>query len=95
MVLADGRVRPDIVFGRAKLAVFVDGCFWHRCAQHGKIPNANRDYWGPKLVRNVNRDRANDRALEAEGWTVLRFFEHVDVEAAADMVEETLAGARA
>jgi DNA mismatch endonuclease (patch repair protein) len=88
MVLADGRVRPDIVFSRVRLAVFVDGCFWHRCPQHGRTPNANRNYWEPKLARNVRRDRSNDRALEAEGWTVLRFFEHVDAEAAAEIVEE-------
>jgi DNA mismatch endonuclease (patch repair protein) len=54
----DGRiVRVDIVFTRRRLAVFVDGCFWHGCAEHGQIPQANRDYWAAKLTRNAQRDR--------------------------------------
>ncbi len=69
-------VRPDVVFTRARLAVFVDGCFWHRCPEHGSLPRANTDYWGPKLERNVARDRAVDRALELAGWRVLRAWEH-------------------
>jgi DNA mismatch endonuclease (patch repair protein) len=86
--LEGGRVRPDIVFTRAKLAIFIDGCFWHSCPDHGKVPKANRGYWQPKLARNVERDRLNDTILEQEGWTVLRFHEHVPVGRAADLVEE-------
>ena len=59
-------VRPDVVFTRARLAVFVDGCFWHCCPVHGNQPRANTDYWGPKLERNVHRDRAVDCALDRE-----------------------------
>ncbi|HEX6456380.1 MAG TPA: very short patch repair endonuclease [Solirubrobacterales bacterium] len=85
-----GRVRPDVAFTRAKVAVFIDGCFWHRCPDHGQIPKANHDYWGPKLARNVERDLRNDALLEREGWKVLRFFEHVPAEKAAQAVEETV-----
>ena len=85
--LPNGRVRPDVVFTRAKVAVFVDGCFWHVCPEHGQIPRANRGYWEPKLARNVERDRRNNAMLEEEGWKVLRFFEHVPVEQAAETVE--------
>lgn len=74
--LPDRVVRPDIVFTRARLAVFVDGCFWHRCPEHGNVPRANSEYWGPKLERNVARDRLVDEALAAAGWTVLRVWEH-------------------
>lgn len=85
--LSAGRVRPDIVFTRAKIAVFVDGCFWHLCPEHGQIPKANRDYWEPKLVRNVERDRRNDAALIGDGWRVIRFFEHVSTQDAAALVQ--------
>jgi DNA mismatch endonuclease, patch repair protein len=69
-------VRPDVVFTRARLAVFVDGCFWHCCPEHGNTPRANSDYWQPKLARNVARDRAVDAALGVTGWRVLRAWEH-------------------
>ena|ERR1700750_1614866 len=85
-------VRPDVVFTRARVAVFVDGCFWHRCPDHGQMPKANRSYWQPKLERNVERDRANDAALEESGWRVLRFYEHVDVGEAARIVRNTVKG---
>lgn len=70
------RVHPDLVFTRRRVAVFVDGCFWHRCPEHATNPRANADYWGPKLLRNVERDREVDSALAAEGWIVLRIWEH-------------------
>ena len=84
------RSRADIVFRRARLAIYVDGCFWHRCPEHGEIPKANRDYWEPKLARNVERDGQTKAALEEAGWTVLRFYEHIPPVAAADRVEATL-----
>jgi DNA mismatch endonuclease (patch repair protein) len=68
--------RPDIAFTRQRLAVFIDGCFWHRCPEHGTMPSANREFWEAKFRRNVQRDRENDAALHALGWTVLRFWEH-------------------
>lgn len=80
-------VRPDVVFTRAYLAVFVDGCFWHCCPEHGNVPKANRPYWQPKLARNVARDRAVDSVLSTAGWRVLRSWEHEDPRAVADHVE--------
>jgi DNA mismatch endonuclease (patch repair protein) len=85
-------VRPDVVFTRARLAVFVDGCFWHRCPKHGNVPRANGDYWRPKLERNVARDRAVDAALGEVGWRVLRAWEHEPPSTVADRVLAVLAG---
>ena len=68
--------RPDIVFTRAKVAVFVDGCFWHGCPIHGTTPKTNTSYWGPKLEENVARDKRVCRDLESMGWLPLRLFEH-------------------
>jgi DNA mismatch endonuclease (patch repair protein) len=79
--------RPDLVFSRARIAVFVDGCFWHRCPQHGTVPRNNRDWWLAKLDANVERDHRQVDELETAGWTVLRFWEHDDVGAAADAVQ--------
>lgn len=81
------RVRPDVVFTRRKLAVFVDGCFWHSCPQHGSIPNRNRGYWLPKLATNVERDRRVDAALRASGWSVERLWEHEDAMSAAHRID--------
>ena len=76
--LAGGKaVHADIAFTRSKMVVFVDGCFWHSCPEHGTIPKSNQAYWVPKLKQNVSRDRTINRALRAHGWTVLRFWEHV------------------
>ena len=80
------RVHPDIVFTKAKVAVFVDGCFWHGCPTHRTTPKSNTSYWGPKLAANEARDlRVND-ALTADGWTVIRIWEHEDPTAAAEHV---------
>jgi DNA mismatch endonuclease (patch repair protein) len=69
--------RPDVVFAGAKVAVFTDGCFWHRCRKCAiPFPRSNRSYWLPKLARNVERDRAVTRGLRRDGWLVLRFWEH-------------------
>lgn len=68
--------KPDVIFTRAKLAVFVDGCFWHGCPIHGRRPKSNQGYWHPKIDSNVARDvRVNDRLTEL-GWKVLRVWEH-------------------
>lgn len=87
-----GRVkpRPDIVFTRAKVAVFVDGCYWHSCPEHGVLPKTNTDFWMSKLARNVERDREQDRALRAAGWTVVRLWEHVPIEVAVETVRASL-----
>jgi DNA mismatch endonuclease, patch repair protein len=88
----DGRrVRPDIAFPARKVAVFVDGCFWHGCPEHGSRPRANEWYWGPKLTRNAERDRAGDAALTLAGWTVIRLWEHVPLEEAIATIVTALA----
>lgn len=77
-------VMPDLVFAGAKLAVFVDGCFWHGCPDHGVQPRTNIDYWGPKIQKNKARDQRVDRSLQALGWQTVRIWEHEDpVKAAA------------
>lgn len=84
------RVRPDVVFTRKRLAVFVDGCFWHSCPEHHTVPRTNEGYWLPKLRRNIERDRRVDEALRSEGWRVLRVWEHEEPGAAAKRVAELL-----
>lgn len=74
----DRRRRADVVFPRLRIAVFIDGCFWHSCPEHGTSPKSNESYWTPKLARNAQRDADTTSRLEAEGWTVLRFWEHED-----------------
>lgn len=88
-------MRPDVVFTRRKVAVFVDGCFWHACPIHGREPTYNTGYWSPKLARNVERDRKNDAALAAEGWSVVRLWEHVPLADAVAAVEAALGGEQA
>jgi DNA mismatch endonuclease (patch repair protein) len=85
------RCKPDIVFTRRHLAVFVDGCFWHRCPKHGSEPKANSEWWRRKLDANVARDRRNDAALAEAGWTVLRLWTHEPME---EMVARVLTAAR-
>jgi DNA mismatch endonuclease (patch repair protein) len=87
-------VRPDIVFGPTRVAVFVDGCFWHRCPTHSTRPRANAAYWQAKLDRNVDRDRADDLALKRAGWTVIRVWEHEDASTAADLIETAVRAGR-
>jgi DNA mismatch endonuclease (patch repair protein) len=67
---------PDFVFPKMRLAVFVDGCFWHGCAKHGSHPSSNRTFWQKKLGRNKVRDRLVNRTLMAKGWRVLRIWQH-------------------
>ena len=74
-----GKYRIDIAFVSNKIAVFVDGCFWHGCKIHSKPPKTNRSYWIPKLHRNMQRDMERTADLEGLGWIVLRFWEH-DIE---------------
>jgi DNA mismatch endonuclease (patch repair protein) len=83
-------IRPDVVLTRARIAIFVDGCFWHRCPEHGNEPRVNLGYWRPKLDRNVERDRQTDARLEAAGWAVCRVWEHEDPASAADRIVEMI-----
>lgn len=68
--------KPDFVFTNAKLAIFVDGCFWHQCPDHGRVPKSNIEYWEKKLQNNIVRDAAVVKNLTPKGWTVLRIWEH-------------------
>jgi DNA mismatch endonuclease (patch repair protein) len=77
------RRRADLVFPRARVAVFVDGCFWHGCPIHGTWPKANAAWWKAKIRANARRDRDTDAGLAAAGWRVLRFWEHEDAARAA------------
>jgi DNA mismatch endonuclease (patch repair protein) len=78
--------RPDIALVRLRLAVFVDGCFWHACPQHGVRPRANSEWWEAKLTGTQERDRRNDRLLQALGWEALHVWEHEDVVVVADSI---------
>lgn len=68
--------KPDIAILRARVCVFLDGCFWHGCPDHYVFPRSRREYWSDKLLRNVQRDRNQTKELESLGWTVLRIWEH-------------------
>lgn len=92
-----GRLRrkADLVFPTVKVAVFIDGCFWHGCPEHYVEPKTNTTYWREKIEGNQARDRQTDRILSEGGWTVLRFWAHEEPEGVADNVEETVRAARA
>ncbi len=68
--------RPDIVFQRLKVVIFIDGCFWHKCPLHFQLPKKNRKFWNQKISGNVARDKTNNQKLLSRGWKVLRFWEH-------------------
>ena len=85
-----GRRRADIVFTRQRIAVYIDGCFWHGCPDHGTLPKTNTDYWLPKLQRNVERDGETDTLLTEAGWTALRFWEHETASTVAGMIIDRL-----
>ena len=91
--LAGLRRRADLVFTRARVAVFVDGCFWHGCDQHGRRAHQlNAWYWPEKIERNRRRDADTDERLTAAGWTVVRIWEHEPVAAAASRVAGAVTG---
>ncbi|WP_284236238.1 very short patch repair endonuclease [Mycobacterium antarcticum] len=75
-LLPDHPFRGDIVWATRRLAVFLDGCFWHGCPVHGTAPKSNAEWWRTKLAGNRDRDRRTDAILERRGWTVIRFWEH-------------------
>lgn len=84
--------RPDIVFTRAMVAVFVDGCFWHGCPQHAVLPRNNRAFWRQKLLANRRRDRKVNATLSAAGWNVFRIWEH-EIRSSAQDIAERIAAA--
>lgn len=79
-------IRPDLVFGPTRVVVFVDGCFWHGCPEHGERPVANAEFWETKINGNRERDARQTALLEADGWCVLRVWEHEDAENAAERI---------
>ncbi len=81
------RRTADIVFPRVRVAVFVDGCFWHGCPKHGCRPRVNDWYWQPKIAGNRERDADTDRRLEAAGWVVVRIWEHEEPDEAAVRIQ--------
>jgi DNA mismatch endonuclease, patch repair protein len=97
-VASDLRATVDVAFGPARVAVLVDGCFWHQCPIHSTLPKANREWWADKLAMNVARDRRTESALRERDWLVIRVWEHEDAESAAERVEfavrSRLAGGR-
>ncbi len=88
------RVRPDIVFKAARVAVFVDGCFWHGCPEHCRTPSTNVEYWSPKIERNRARDALNDDELRAAGWTVVRVWEHEPAGGVAKSIKDLIQHSR-
>ena len=87
-----GKTRPDIVFGRRRVAVFVDGCFWHGCPRHYLAPINNASLWHEKVTRNRLRDRRNTRELRVAGWRVIRIWE-CDIRRRIDVIALRVAGA--
>ena len=88
------RRRADVVFGPSRLAVFVDGCFWHLCPIHGSIPRANADWWREKLEQTRARDVDTNERLVREGWLPVRVWEHEDAQRAAQRIAELVAERR-
>jgi DNA mismatch endonuclease (patch repair protein) len=88
-----GPKKIDIAFPSSKVAVFVDGCFWHGCPIHSHMPKSNQTYWQPKLKKNIVRDAATNSSLTADGWIVLRIWEHEleDLESVVKKVKDKLA----
>lgn len=89
------RRTADVVFGPVRVAVFIDGCFWHGCPDHFVLPKTNPDYWRDKIGRNMGRDRDTDGQLAAAGWLVLRFWEHQSAAECAVAVQDAVASRRA
>ncbi|MFB7893499.1 very short patch repair endonuclease [Microbacterium sp. NPDC056044] len=87
---ADLRRTADILFRGSKVAVFIDGCYWHGCPDHFKPPATNVAYWSAKIARNHERDLDTTARLEARGWRVLRIWEHEDPEVAAKQISSAV-----
>ncbi|MGC9376184.1 very short patch repair endonuclease [Streptomyces sp. MH13] len=84
----------DIVFPKSRVAIFLDGCFWHGCPQHATQPKSNAEWWRTKLDKNMSRDIETTEHLQAEGWTVLRFWEHEVPDDVANTVRAAVLSAR-
>jgi DNA mismatch endonuclease, patch repair protein len=84
-------VRPDIAFTRLRIAVFVDGCFWHMCPEHRTMPATNADFWRNKLETNASRDRLQTQLLIEAGWLVIRIWEHETTDEAVAIIQRAVA----
>ena len=85
--------RPDIAFTKYRIAIFIDGCYWHKCPECFIEPKTRREFWTTKINRNVERDQEINRLLEAEGWLVIRFWEHQvrkDAQSVVDMIDKAI-----
>ena len=87
-----GVEKIDIAFPGRRVAVFVDGCFWHSCPVHSHIPKSHKEYWAPKLRKNVTRDSAKEKRLKEQGWRVIRFWEHEIIKDATKCQEKIKEG---
>lgn len=87
-LLTASRSEADIAFGPARVAIFVDGCFWHCCPQHASHPKAHSAWWREKLKTNVERDRRIDHLLGEAGWEVIRIWEHENPKEAALLIQD-------
>jgi DNA mismatch endonuclease (patch repair protein) len=92
--LAGVRRTADMVFAGPRVAVFVDGCFWHGCPEHHTVARRNGEYWAEKVRRNAERDAETDGLLRAAGWLPMRFWEHEDPAAVAGRIAETVRARR-
>lgn len=88
--IKDLRCEADLVFRRLRVAIFLDGCFWHGCPIHATYPVAHGDWWAIKLAGNIRRDRRNDQLLADAGWTVMRLWEHQSIDGMAAAVKEAI-----
>jgi DNA mismatch endonuclease (patch repair protein) len=92
--IASSRRTGDLVFTAVKVAVFLDGCFWHGCPNHHRPPSTNVQYWAQKLARNQERDQETNELLQENGWTVIRVWEHEDPHVAALRIAEIVSRLR-
>src|SRR5207244_8785284 len=91
-VIPGGRRRADLVFAAARIAIFIDGCFWHSCPLHATHPKANAAWWAAKLAENLRRDANTDQELAAAGWKVIRIWEHESPGMAAARIARAVRG---
>lgn len=92
-----GRMRPELMFARAKIMAFIDGCFWHGCPKHYTEPASNASFWREKIQRNQQRDKMANQALEADGWTVIRVWQcevYKELEKVVARVIDTVMGTK-
>jgi DNA mismatch endonuclease (patch repair protein) len=89
-VLTKPRRIADVAFGGLRVAVFVDGCFWHGCPEHATWPKQNAEFWRAKIEANMARDNDTDERLRAEGWKVIRVWAHEEPKAAAGHIAQIL-----